>query len=601
MEPPPCPTRATEVELHEGLVASSVNCWPGPEHDAFGATQLAGRFLPAGFYYKTFMWPRSFWMRYEHWIRKASGLGEAPRERSRHLRQAQRPLRRAGRGRRPGRARGRPRRRADGGWVILAEQAGEFGGSLLGANETIDGALATAWVERTVAELKAMPEVRLLPRYGLRLPRPQLPHDRPAPDRPPAPGRALWPARAAVAVRAKRVVLATGAIERPLVFGDNDRPGVMLASAVSAYLNRWAVRPGSQAVVFTNNDGAYRTALDLHAAKVPVAAVVDLRPPLVAPCPSRCGPKESASLRARPLWRSRAKQIKAVEVMKRAGETLTGQVERIACDLVAMSGGWNPAVHLFAQSGGKTRWDEDLACFVPGRSVQAERSAGACAGRMALRDCLEAAWQPARGRGRNGLRRRCGTFGPGGRGRGRSTLRPVWLVPGRKRPGHGAKQFVDPQNDVTAGDILLAAREGFRSVEHVKRYTAMGFGTDQGKLSNINGMGILAQALGQDITTGTTTFRPNYTPVTFGTVAGRDVGALFDPVRKTALHEWHVAKGALFENVGQWQRPWYYPRPARTCTRRSPASAGRCARAWACSTPRRWARSTSRGRTRPSS
>jgi sarcosine oxidase, subunit alpha len=295
------------------------------------------------------------------------------------------------------------------------------------------------------------------------------------------------------------VVLATGAIERPLVFGDNDRPGIMLASAVSRYVNRYGVKPGSKAVVFTNNDSAYATAEHLRQAGLEVT-MVDARDGAVV-------------LRA-----AGGRRVTGVRVRDRSGE------RSIACDLVAMSGGWSPAVHLHAHSGGRPVFDEARACFVPGAATQRQRSVGRCNG----------------------------DFPPAGR-----PIQPLWRV-----AGASGKQFVDLQNDVTAADIALAAREGYHSIEHVKRYTALGFGTDQGKLGNINGMAILAAELGQSIAaTGTTTFRPNYTPVTFGALAGPELGDTFDPVRTTPLQAWHVARGALFENVGQWKRPWYFPRP----------------------------------------
>jgi sarcosine oxidase subunit alpha len=258
------------------------------------------------------------------------------------------------------------------------------------------------------------------------------------------------------------------------------------------------------------------------------------------------------------------RRLSAVKVMMRAadGGAVAGSATEIACDLLAVSGGWSPVVHLHAQSGGRARFDDGKACFVPGDSVQAERSAGACNGTFALGACL------AEGVAAGAEAARLAGVGDG-------TLPPVpvaddwaeepplplWVVPSAAPAGRGPKQFVDLQSDVTAADIALAAREGYRSIEHVKRYTAMGFGTDQGKLGNINGMAILAQTLGNGLAaTGTTTFRPNYTPVTFGAIAGRDLGERFEPVRKTALHAWHEAHGALFENVGQWKRPWYFPR-----------------------------------------
>src|SRR6185436_19678725 len=313
------------------------------------------------------------------------------------------------------------------------------------------------------------------------------------------------------------VVLATGAIERPLVFADNDRPGVMLASAVSRYTSRYGVRLGTRAVVFTNNDSAYRAALDLHRSGVAVS-VVDSRESSVAAEALKIARIQVlfGAVVTRALG---GKRVNGVHVLK------DGTERRLDCDLLAVSGGWSPAVHLHAHSGGRPVFDEARACFVPGKPTQAQSSVGACNGHFS---------------------------------RGEDTVQPLWLVPGAR----GAKQFVDLQSDVTAADIALAAREGYRSIEHVKRYTALGFGTDQGKLGNINGMAILASQLGQPIAaTGTTTFRPNCAPVTFGALAGPDVGDLFEPIRTTTLHAWHVAHGAVFENVGQWKRPWYFPKP----------------------------------------
>ena len=251
------------------------------------------------------------------------------------------------------------------------------------------------------------------------------------------------------------------------------------------------------------------------------------------------------------------------------GDGLAGPATTLRCDLLAMSGGWSPAVHLHAQAGGKPRFAEGMGCFVPGNSVQAERSVGACNGSFALGECLaegaiagaESAYLAGSGDGTIPALPKVDDVPE-------EPLLPFWRVPHAGPAGRGPKQFVDLQNDVTASDIVLAAREGYRSIEHVKRYTALGFGTDQGKLGNINGMAILAHALGNDIaSTGTTTFRPNYTPVTFGAIAGRDLGDRFEPVRRTALHHWHEAHGALFENVGQWKRPWYFPRPGESLER----------------------------------
>lgn len=562
--------RATEIELYNGLVASSVNCWPGPELDLMAAARLFSRLMPAGFYYKTFMWPKNLWMKYEHYIRKASGLGSSPGQPdpdSYDKMNAHCDVLVAGGG--PAGLAAALAAAHAGARVILADEQSEFGGALLSLRETtIDGVPAAEWAGQAVRQLSSMPNVRLLSRstvfgyhdYNFLTMAQRRTDHLPLAERNGARER-VW------RVRAKQVVLATGAIERPLVFGDNDRPGVMLASAVSCFTNRYGVSLGRHAVVFTNNDGAYATALDLHAAGVPVAAVVDSRRAAGGDLPRRVRAAGIEVIEGSVVTHVRGgKRVAAAHVMAldESGERVRGSGRAIACDLIAMSGGWSPTVHLHAQSNGRPRYDEAKACFVPGPSSQAQRSAGACNGSFDLESCL--AEGTAAGLGAARLAGRAAVqpavthvVSPATR---EEPLQPLWLVPSTQPPGRGAKQFVDPQNDVAAADILLAAREGYHSIEHVKRYTALGFGTDQGKLGNINGMAILAKALEQTIAeTGTTTFRPNYTPVTFGAIAGPDLGELFEPVRKTAMHAWHEENGALFENVGQWKRPWYFPRP----------------------------------------
>jgi sarcosine oxidase, subunit alpha len=574
--------RATEVELYDGLTATSVNCWPSVDRDLMAVTGMFGRLMPAGFYYKTFMWPKSLWMKYEHYIREASGLGVAPAlpDADRYDKMnAYCDVLVVGGG--PAGLAAALAAGRSGARVMLVDEQNEFGGSLLHMRPpprdtaakdacTIDALSPLGWVERTTAELEALPEVRLLRRstvFGYhdhnfltineRLCDHLPPHQRDGTR------ERVW------RVRAKQVVIATGAIERPLVFGNNDRPGIMLASALSAYLNRYAVRPGTRAVVFTNNDSAYQSALDLAAAGIPVAAVVDSRRSPRGALPARVRSAGIDVIGNAVVVNGRGtKRVSAVDVMAldSGGERVTGSVRMLDCDIVAVSGGWSPVVHLHAQSGGRPRFDETRACFVPGDAVQAERSVGACKGSFQLYACVdeglaagaEAAHLTGFGDGQEVAR-------PAIPVTAEEPIKPLWLVPQTKPDHRGPKQFVDLQNDVTASDIQLAAREGYHSIEHVKRYTALGFGTDQGKLGNINGMAILARALGNDIPgTGTTTYRPNYTPVTFGAIAGRDLGDMFEPIRKTALHQWHEQHGAVFENVGQWKRAWYYPKPGET-------------------------------------
>lgn len=562
--------RATQVELYYDLEARMVNAWPSPHFDLSGALGLASGVLPAGFYYKTFMWPKRFWMKYEHVIREGAGLGYAPTDAdadSYDKINAHCDVLVVGAG--PAGLAAALAAGRSGARVILADEQSELGGSLLGTNEPVNGAPARAWIEHAKAELAGMPEVRLLPRstvFGyydhnfLCILERITDHLRPGTQS--GPRQRLW------RLRAKQVVLATGAIERPLVFGDNDRPGVMLASAVSTYINRYAVAPGRRAVVFANNDGGYRTALDLKHAGVEVVAVVDSRSKAGGAWREQAASAGLRILSGQVVTAARGgRRVSGAEIAPLSGDgrQLAGSGENVHCDLIAMSGGWSPVVHLHSQSGARPRFDETKACFVPGETVQAERSAGAANGTWNLGDCLREGYAAG-----SAAASACGFEAPPSERMQtdeleETALQPLWLVPGRKPVSRGRKQFVDYQNDTTAADIHLAARENYRSIEHVKRYTALGFGTDQGKLGNINGMAILAEKLGQGLAeTGTTTFRPAYTPVTFGAIAGRDVGRLLDPVRKTPMHTWHVQAGAEFENVGQWKRAWYYPKPGES-------------------------------------
>ena len=558
--------RATEIELYQGLVATSVNAKPSIEKDRMAVNQKFARFIPAGFYYKTFMWPRKFWPKYEEVIRDAAGLGKAPE----HL-DADRydkcfahcDVLVVGGG--PSGLASAHTAALSGARVILVDDQPELGGSLLSCRTEIDGVPGLKWAHRIEAELRKMPEVKILSRstafgyqdHNLVTITQRLTDHLPVSIRKSHGTRELmWK------VRAKRVVLATGAQERPIVFGNNDLPGVMLASSVSAYINRYAVVPGRNAVIFTNNDSGYQCALDLKTAGAQVT-VVDPRPGdgngALQTQAKRHGVKV---LNGAVVTVAHGKlRVSSVEVSAYSNGTVGAKQADLACDLLAMSGGWSPILHLFAQSGGKAHWHDEKLCFVPGKAMQAETSVGGCAGEFTLarsiRFAVDAGVDAARAAGLivarpNPVRVAEISEAP---------IMPLWLVGGRETATRGPKQFIDFQNDVSAADIFLAAREGFESVEHVKRYTAMGFGTDQGKLGNINGMAILALALNKTIPeTGTTTFRPNYTPVTFGTFAGRELGEFLDPVRKTAVHEWHVENGAAFEDVGNWKRPWYYPK-----------------------------------------
>lgn len=556
--------RMTEIDLVEGLTACSIHASPSIEFDVKAVNGWFSPLIPAGFYYKTFMASQSIWHFFEKQLRASSGLGASPTDSD--------PDRYDKRfahcdvlvvgggisGLTAALAAGR-----SGARVILCDEQSEAGGWLLSSDETVNMAPAMQWVTQVLAELCAMPEVTLLSRTTASgyldhnlvvLAERRADHLQAA--QAPVYRERLW------RVRAKQVILATGAHERPLVFGNNDLPGVMLAGAVSTYVRRYAVLPGRNAVIFTNNDAGYDAALALKGGGAAVR-VVDARSTPRGSLSQRAERAGIEILAGHVITEARGgKRVSGVLVQGiDARDRLTGAARMLDCDLVALSGGFSPVIHLQCQAGSRAVWDETRAAFMPGKPAQAERSAGACQGKLSLHECSQdgfaagiAAAQTLGLEAVNAAAPIVSTSEPG-------DLRALWLVPHARGVSRAPKQFVDLQNDVTASDIHLAIREGFESIEHVKRYTAMGFGTDQGKTGNINGMGIAAQALGKTIPeVGTTTFRPNYTPVTFGTVAGLELGDAFDPIRTTAMHDWHVKQGALFEDVGQWKRPWYYPK-----------------------------------------
>ena len=561
---------ATEVELYDGLTARSVNVSPNVEFDWRSVHGWFARFMPPGFYYKTFMWPAGWWRFYEHQIRKAAGFGVVPDRPDQdgydHM-NAHCDVLVVGGGP-AGLSAALEAARADARVILLDERA-EPGGSLLGSSEQIEGESAVAWVDATVRELRSFPQAQILTRttgsgyyehnFLLALER-RTDHLRPGGGN--GTRQRLW------RLRAKQVVLASGATERPFVFSNNDRPGVMLAAAVGEYVQRYAALPGSGAVIFTNNDSAYAVAFELQEAGIEIAAIVDPRPAGVLAGAAR---EREIEVRDSHVVFDvlGTKRIGAVRVgaLGADGQSLAGKSTCIQCDLLAVSGGWNPNVQLHAQSRGKPRYDGGKACFLPGDPVQAERSAGACNGTFETAACI------AEGFAAGAAAAQLAGFGDGSvTGIVPATdlvtgdpIRALWVVPGTKPVSRAPKQFVDLQMDVTAADLLISAREGYRSIEHVKRYTTLGMGTDQGKLGNVNGIGVLADYGKTDPgSVGTTTYRPMYTPVTYGAMSGGEQGDLFDPVRKTAIHSWHVEQGALFEDVGQWKRPWYFPRGAES-------------------------------------
>lgn len=537
--------KAPYVELYDGLSAAPVNAWPSLEFDLMAVNGLFKRFIPAAFYYKTFMWPD--WLLFEPAIRRAAGLGRAPEgadpdiyaQASAHC-----DVLVAGGGI-AGIAAAMAHGRA-GRTVLLVTGGAHWGGRLAGGADAVEGMPAADWIARALAELAALPNVTLRNRtlatgsydHGLVALCERLTDHLPLPARR-GPRQRLW------RVRAGSVVLATGAFERPLVFGGNDVPGVMLAGAALAYRRRYGVLAARNPVVATNNDSAWTAAFELADAGAAIAAIADARPAppeaLVAEARRRGIAVFTGSAPER-AFDGKAVRAVAVAALDDAGR-LTGKARRIACDGVLMSGGWSPAVHLHSQSGGRLALDPALQSFVP-EGLSGRPSLGGAAGDFSISNTLAS----ARGAGAEIVN---------------DPVRPLWSIARGADPDTDA--WVDLQNDVTAGDVALAARENFRSVEHLKRYTTLGMASDQGKTSNVNGIGILSDLLGRPIPEiGTTRFRPPYDPVTLGVFAGHRVGDGLRPRRRLALDAAHRAAGAAMEEYGGWMRPAAYLRPGES-------------------------------------
>jgi sarcosine oxidase subunit alpha len=555
--------RATQIELTNGLNASSQNRWPSLTFDLGAVNDLFSPLFGAGFYYKTFMGPNLLgknwaWARvYEPMIRRAAGLGMPPHEPDpdRYTRTFDHcDVLIVGAG--PAGLAAALAASQSGARVVVCDENPALGGSLLAeADAEIDGKSALKWLEDTVAALRSAPNVRLMTRtqafgyyaqnfVGLneRIAEADLIAD------PDLPRERLWQ------MRAREVVLATGAIERPLLFPNNDRPAVMLADSARRYCRQYGAKVGERVVLATAHDGAYRAALDLKKAGVSVELIADLRREAKGPLPeaARAADVEVAA-GAEILGVDGRIQVNAVRIKHLGGE------RKVACDALLMSGGWTPSVHLFSQSRGKLAFDEALQLFRPGASAQRERSAGACNATFDLAGAL--AEGDAAGRAATTA---AGFTAPEARTYVVSDALPTFgaahVSPPAVHTDRRVKAFVDFQNDVCAKDVSLAVQEGMRSIEHIKRYTTTGMATDQGKLSNMNALGIASAQLKKPIPeVGLTTFRPPYTPVTFGAFAGPARGDLFDPIRRTPIHDWAAENGAAFEDVSLWKRAWYFP------------------------------------------
>ncbi|MCF1481317.1 MULTISPECIES: sarcosine oxidase subunit alpha [Rhizobium/Agrobacterium group] len=552
-------TRATMQELYAGLEANSQNRWPSLEHDVGAINSLLSPFLSAGFYYKTFMWPAKFWEKlYEPVIRKAAGLGKASYEADPDAYEkcwAHCDLLVIGAGAAglmAALAAGRAGAR-----VILLDEQAQIGGGLLAETSLINGVPASDFVATTKTELETLPNVQSLARttafgwydgnvFGA-VERVQKHIAVPAANRP---VERLW------RIAAKKAILATGAEERPLVFGGNDIPGVMMAGAMRRYLNHYGVAPGKKTAIFTTNDSGYALAADLEAAGVRVTALID----------SRRDATTAYQGKARLVRGGLVSNVHGGKAVEGLDLWREGQLERLEVDSLAMSGGFSPIIHLACHRGGKPRWSDEHSAFLAPESLSNLVLAGSASGVFGIVASMASGFEQAK-QALTALGFTIQTLDmPNVEGEIIPTpAKPVWSIPGIK-----TKAFVDFQNDVHTKDLGLAVQEGYGHVELAKRYTTNGMATDQGKLSNVNAIGLLAEARRvSPADVGTTTFRPFYTPVSFGALAGTSHGKHFQPVRKSPLHDWAAKNGATFVETGLWYRSAWFPQAGENGWRES--------------------------------
>ncbi len=558
--------RATEVEIYDGLEASSQNCWPSVNFDIGGINNILSPLLPAGFYYKTFMWPASFWEKYEYFIRKSAGLGQSPTEPDPDIydhNYVHCDVLIIGGGISGIMA---AKISAENNFkTLLLEEKPNLGGTTIYQKNDyfkINDQYSSEWLEKEIDQIKNLKNLEIKTRtsvaayhgYNYLLARENLT------DHLPIEKKQNTIRQRLLKIRAKKVITATGSIERPLIFDNNDRPGIMLSSAIKKYADFYGVACGKENVLFTNNDTAYETAISLNNKGVKVNAIVDIREENKSDLTNEINNAGIKIYNSYTVINTKGyKKINKITIMKlsKDGKTVTDSKVDIKCDCLGVSGGWTPAVHLFTQSGGKLKFDDNDNIFIPNKYPSDQLSIGSCNGNLELEDIISNINVSLK----NFLKIDKTNFEKLKINSSKSiSKRNIWLLPSNKTVSK-TKAFVDFQNDATAKDIKLALREGFRSIEHVKRYTTTGMGTDQGKLGNMNALGIISDTSNVKMSDlGTTTFRPPYTPLTFGTIVGRNVGEFFDTFRKTPMHDWHVQYKAKFENVGQWKRAWYYPK-----------------------------------------
>ncbi|MDA7552180.1 sarcosine oxidase subunit alpha family protein [Candidatus Pelagibacter sp.] len=562
--------RATEVEIHDGLEATSQNCWPSVNFDIGGINNLISPLLPAGFYYKTFMWPASFWEKYEYFIRHSAGLGKSPTKPDTDIydhKYIHCDVLIIGAGI-AGIIAAKTSAQNNFKTLLLDEKA-EIGGTTIYQNSEnfkINNKVSSNWLNNEINELKKLNNLEIKTRtsvaayhgYNYLLARENLTDHLSKYEKINKVRQRL------LKIRAKKVIVATGSLERPLVFNNNDRPGIMLSSAIKKYTDYYGVVCGKKNIFFTNNDTAYEAAISLTKKGIKVQAIIDIRESSESSIVT-----EAKNLGIKIYWShtvidthgyKKLKQISIMELSK-DGQSTVGSKTIIDCDCLGVAGGWTPAVHLFTQSGGKLKFRNLDQVFIPNKYPSEQISIGSCNGDFELDEIFKNSSKILK-KFLNLDKIEYENISVVNSKE--ISKKNIWLLPSDKAIGK-TKPFVDYQNDATAKDIKLALREGFRSIEHVKRYTTTGMGTDQGKLGNMHALGIIADTAGVKMDElGTTTFRPPYTPLTFGTIVGRNVGEYFDVFRRTPMNDWHIENKAEFENVGQWKRAWYYPKNKET-------------------------------------